>query len=596
MANPGAESRRMESQRNKARVIAALERGELLKELLPRLGIAKKTYEMWRYHDKKFVTQADAARTTAAAYGDEKPKINKNQHGQAFDFAQERMYYFGHESPAFHLEMAQAYESIAPGTILMILLPPLHGKTTMFEDYMTLRFGHKPTTRSHVGSESQSLSKKILKRIKNRLDPAPGNVKLDEFIRKYGPFAPPKDERAQQGQAWAATHFDIWTRYAAHDDERDYSMAALGFGSQVIGSRSDFLYVDDVQSRRTLNLTEKMFDEFQQDWVSRPADEGSTAIAGNRVDEGDFYEKVDDEWDTDLLKIIRYPAVVTRFNEHGQEEAQPLWPGRWTMEKLEQRKEMHGEDAWERNWMQRPKAVRTQVFNEEKLRACLNPLLPYYHLSPGEPIYIGVDPALGTGRCAFVAIAVQDGIIRLVAIREETGLQNYDQILGILEQMVLDLQLKGGVVTDVIFEENAFQKGLVQDKYVEEMRSRYGFSPRGHLTGTNKYDENVGIPSIPYTVNRQELVIPYAADDTTRYWTDEFISQCLQWKPHVKGTKLRMDILMAFWFAWILWRDRRGSKPDPNSQWRMSTPMLGTKTRGLILPRGYAPSMSGAGR
>jgi hypothetical protein len=594
MANPGATARRRESLQNKARVIHAVGEGAMVKDALVNLGIAKKTYDSWRYHDKDFVAKLDSARNTSLAYIEGKPKATPNQHGETFDFAQERLYYFGHESPPFHLEMVEAYENNTPGTILMILLPPLHGKTTMFEDYMTLRYAHRPTTRAHVGSESQSLARKVLKRIRNRLDPAPGNRKLDELIEKYGPFAPPKDERAQSGQAWAATHFDIWTRYQEHDDERDYSMAALGFGSQVIGSRSDFLYVDDVQSRKTLNLTEKMFDEFQQDWVSRPADEGVTAIAGNRVDEGDFYEKVDDEWDSDLLKIIRYPAIVPRFDEHGHESLQPLWPGRWTMEKLELRKKMHGDDAWERNWMQRPKAVRTQTFNEPMLQSCYNPLLPYYTVNQGEPIYIGVDPGFGT--TAMVAFAVQHGTIRLVAIKEERNLVNNQQILGHLEQMVLDLQLRGGQVTDVVFEENAFQKGLIQDEQLDLMRARYGFSVRGHLTGTNKYDENVGIPSIPYTMNRQEIAIPYAADDNTRFWTNEFVQQCLAWKPHVKGTKLRQDILMAFWFAWILWRDRRGSKPNPNAVWETSHKLQGRPTRGLILPRGYAPSMSGVHR
>lgn len=451
-------------------------KGKSHKDIQADLQIAKATYESWRYHDKKFAAMVDSTRANAQAYQELKPQATSNK---SFDFAQERKYFFGHDSPPFHLEMVQAFEQTQAGNIAMFLLPPEHGKTTMFEDYATLKLAHSPTTRMHVASESQSLSKKILKRVRNRLDPAPGNPRLNELRRTYGPFAPPPEDKVL-GQPWAATHFDVYQRYVQDggDDERDYSMAALGFGSQIIGSRSDILYLDDMQSRKTLNLTEKHFDEFQQDWLSRPGARGITVIAGNRVDEGDIYEAIDDAFDSDLLTIVRYPAILPN--------GEPLWPDRWPLPMLEKERKKHGDDVWERNWMQRPKAVRSQTFNEQMIDQCKNPLLPWYHVNHGEPIYIGVDPGIAPATTAVVGIAIQHGMIRLVSLRQTRNLRNNAEILATVEQEIADLQIRGGIVTDVCFEENAFQKGLVQDPYLEQLERNYGFTARGHLTGMNK--------------------------------------------------------------------------------------------------------------
>ena len=51
------------------------------------------------------------------------------------DFADFRKVYFGMDTPWFHQYAVEAYENAPPGSITLILWPPEHGKTTLFEDF-----------------------------------------------------------------------------------------------------------------------------------------------------------------------------------------------------------------------------------------------------------------------------------------------------------------------------------------------------------------------------------------------------------------------------------------------------------------------------
>ena len=98
------------------------------------------------------------------------------------------------------------------------------------------------------------------------------------------------------------------------------------------------------------------------------------------------------------------------------------------------------------------------------------------------------------------------------------------------------------------------------------MTERYGFRVREHLTGVNKYDETIGIPSMALSFMRGEIDIAYADDPVTRHQANELIRQLKSWRPLVRGTKLRQDRVMALWFIWILWRQRKQAFDVDSSQ------------------------------
>jgi hypothetical protein len=583
--------------------ILAAEGHKTLRAIREELGISERNYFTWR-EDPKFKARLESARARAAALraGGELPRhLGVPQ----FDFAAERLYYFGNQSPAYQLEVVDAMQHLGPGNVLLVLLPPNHGKTTIFEDFATLSLAHDPSKRHHIGSETGSLSEKILGRVRSRLDNQGGDRRLQELIERFGPFAPQSGEAKRLSQPWRADRFDVWRK--AKFDERDYSMAAVGFDSQVIGARSDHLHADDMQSRRTLGRTDAFIDKFTQDWLSRPGKQGITTIVGNRVDEGDIYEALMERLDPDILHVVRYPALVERDGVVG-----PLWPktcpdpcpvhGRstdcpgWSLEELDKEHRKHGDAVWERNWMQRPQARGLKTFDESIVDSCLNPMRRLGDITRDAAHVIGLDPAIGgrrstnSGRNAITAWEFTSSGITLVAAREDQTLMNTQQILGAVEDIICTIRAGGGYVTDLVVEENAFQKGLVQDSQLRGMAEHYGFAVRPHVTGANKYDENVGVPSMVHSMLKQEIVLPWAADDYTRKWVKELRAQMLAWRPRTSGVALRQDLLMSSWFVWLLWRQRRGvAIQSRRGTWKTERRLPYQPTNSLVLPRGVVP-------
>jgi len=577
--------RREASLRKRKAFVELMRTGSSIKEACTEVGISRSNYEFWRTSDKRFVGAVDRARlewlTSIGMTLPDRPV------SAGFDFAAERLYWFGHESPWFQLEIISAIEHLPPGHILLVLLPPGHGKTTLYEDFVTLRLGHNPSLRNHVGSESQSLSKKILHRVRSRLDPIPGWTKMEEFVMAYGPFAPPKDETRRQGQAWTGTHFDIWRK--REFDERDFSMAALGFGSQIIGSRSDHLHVDDVQSMKTLAQTESYVDQFTQDWLSRPLDQGITDIMGNRIDEGDFYEGVMDSIPSDILHVIRYPALYD-YGTPQSPDVRPLWEERFSAEGIEQMRAKVGDVRFARNWQQRPRAVRMKTFDEDTVTKTFLPLRSLGTVQEGKAHVVGLDPGFGTS--AIAACQLDDNGMTVTQLREDRGFYNNEQVLNAVRDVMADIVRRGGIVTDLVIESNAYQKGLMRDPQTLRLQDHYGCAIRPHQTSGDRNDENIGIPSMVHTMNRGELHIPYADDDHTRFWVDELKAQLLAWKPKVPGSRLRMDLLMALYFCWVLWRNRGGVFTPSPMDWTTANKSPYNSGRGLVLPRGYNPVLT----
>jgi hypothetical protein len=534
---------------NRKLFLEALEQHGSIEDSLKIAGVTRSAYEKWRQRIPDFRAKADAIKLRFALEGPPETEVGTFQ-----DFRKE---YFEHLSPWFHIRAIEAYENTPPGNITLILWPPEHGKTTLAEDYFCYKLATNPEFRITVGSEGQDMARKILGRIRSRMEP---HGPFPRYVAKYGPFVPQNASGRKTAQPWGADYFSVFKKN--RHDERDYSMVSLGWRSKIAGTRTDHLHIDDIQSRVSLNLTEQMFEIFRQDWITRPGENGRTSINGTRVGEDDFYERVMNEIDGDILSVIRFPAIVT--NNDGEPE--PLWPEMFSMDALDRIRRKVGEEAWSRNYMQEPTSSASATFTDESIQKCLNPLRSTLHDPPKDcAIYIGLDPALGGNNCVMAATPHEDKL-KILFLREDIGLTRNEQILGIVEDTVLRCHKNGASVSDVVIEAMVFQKGLSRDDRLIEMTDQYGFRVREHLTGMNKYDESIGIPSMALSFMRGDIEIPYAGDPQTRHQADELIRQLKSWRPLKRGTKLRQDRVMALWFIWILWRQRRQAFKVDTSQ------------------------------
>jgi hypothetical protein len=544
-----------------------------LKEALRIIGVGYEAYRQWRKRDKQFAAEVDRIRAGEQF-------TNGEYNGTHASFAKE---FFDMEYSWFQLVFLQELEELPPGNILMALWPPEHGKTTTYENYVSEMVALNPNRRNTVASENQQIARKIIGRIKNRMEP---NGPFPKFVDRWGPFKSPVGlGQNKVPQPWGADHFNVFKK--SQHDERDYSLMALGVGSSIVSTRTDHLHIDDVQSVKTSGQTNRIEDWFRQDALTRPGEHGITTIAGTRVGEDDIYSRLADDPDLEgILKVIKFKAIVTDF-ETGEEK--PLWPERYTMEMLDRQKRKVGQDAWDRNYMQSPGSSNSnRTFTDEMVDNCLNPLISLSHEVPNDHIvYIGLDPALGSNNCVIACEVSPDNRLIIRRIREDTGFRRNEQIMQALDSVVSSCNLTGRV-TDVVIETKNFQAGLARDERLLEMQAHYGFALREHLTGWNKYDESVGVASMCESFMRQEIVLPWAGDDYTRNEIGELIKQLKAWRPGARGNKLRQDRVMALWFVWILWRQRWKQAFDSQEfdGWRVKgSPWKGSKT-GLVIPLG----------
>lgn len=495
----------------------------------------------------------------------------------AMDFVEARFNYFGYETPWFQLATVDAYQRAKPGDIVFVLMPPEHGKTTLTEDDLTLAIAKNNNIMITLVSEGERMAQKMSSRIQRRLM---ADGPFPDLVFDTGPYEP-QEGQAQQ-QPWGVK---AWTVYGANmsADQRDFTMAIGGWRSAIAGTRANRLHLDDLQSLRSLGQTEDMWMRFRQDMLSRPGETGITTANGTRVGPRDFYARVDQEFrGEDFYQKIEFPAIVL---DNDTQEPKPLWEydpktgTGYTMEALERLRKKVGEEAWWRNYMQNPKSNELEVFSEKGIAKCQNPMrsysmskdqLPESEVRNGE-CWITVDPSIG-GRNIVAAMHPEADKLWVLAMREDTGLPRNSAIAEVVDQVAGELKAKGWRPTMLVIEAMAFQKGLMEDEAINEVADRHGMRLESHLTGSNKYDEEVGIPSMASSVESGLIDLPYA-DDTDRFKTDLLLSEFRAWKPirdkatgrmkFQRGTQLRQDMLMALWFGWIWWINLyAGSKAD----------------------------------
>lgn len=515
--------------------VAAMRDGCTLPEACARVGVANGTYRKWRIKYREFAAEVDMYRLAPH-------ELTVGFNGT---FAQFREKYFGMKSTWFHILIINAIENAQPGSITVILIPPEHGKTTLMEDYCNYKLAIDPQTRISYGSGKQGHSKKVLRRIMGRMIPE-GPAK--EYVIRFGPFAPQEDNRRKVPQAWNADYFDVFKK--ADFDERDYNMVALGMTAQIQGTRTDLLIVDDPQSLETLGQTDQITEKFRQDWLSRVGKDGRTICVGTRVGDWDFWQAL---MDADIIdNLICIPA-------HDPERGW-LWPENYNEAFYEKKKKVVGPVAWARNYMQDPISSGEETFTEEIINKALNPLRSIIMAperranDPAIPVYIGIDPSIGgknaTGACAFYRDKMT-----VLDIRTDQGLTDTAQLAQVAEDMIVRYNIPGiSVSKTVVAETMAFQKALETDPAFEDLKTRYGITLRGHLTNYNKLDPELGVAAMVRSFQMGEIEIPYAQDELTQHRIGRLIAELRAWRPNVRGSKLRQDLVMVMWFLWLQWR------------------------------------------
>lgn len=489
------------------------------------VGIAMHTYYQWRNSLPAFRGQCDLARQNW--YN----TISGSDITKWDEFSAFRKRFFRMDTYYPHAMMIDAIETAGPMDVTLILVAPETGKTTLLEDKICEILARDPDRRVAYISESSGHSVKVGSRIRRRMT---DRVDFGDYISQFGPFY--EDNQERNGKPWSTHYFTV---FKAGHDERDYSFEARGGTSSIQGSRVDDLFLDDIQSIKSLNNTALLIQKMRQEWITRVGRIGRIFIIGNRVGNGDFYEKLIE------LGLIDRLVEIPILNSSGHSTIPELWPD----EDLAKRKIQVGDEVWARTYMQDPQAASSVTF-PPAVREKFKDYGRKVEKLPGLPVVMSLDPAIGGG-CSITVGQYNQKYLYVVDQETRYGLGRTEEILTFCEQYIRTYR-----PDDFIIEMMAFQQALGKDDRMLALQSKYGFRIYPHTTGDNKFDPNFGVASMATSIRSQEMTIPWG-DTEAEAKFEPLLHELERWRPHVRGVKLRMDAIMSLWFMHLFWMSQR---------------------------------------
>jgi hypothetical protein len=537
----------------RAQVLEYVQGGMTVIDACMKVGVSRHVIPQWRVRDKRW----------AAAFDIAKANHHAGVAPRDLTSAQFSLRYFGHVRTNFQQQWIDTVQKLRPGNIHLALWPPEYGKTTTFEDYATEKVARTQTWRSTVASEDNDISKRIVGKIRRRLE---SNGPTPLLVKDWGPFRPLTNSAAADriSLPWNNDHFTISSRMA--DDERDHTMLAIGWRGSTVSLRTDHLHVDDLQSLKTFGQTPKQLQWFRQDALSRPGETGITTICGTRVEDGDFYEALIEDPELDgILEVSMYPAIYK--DEHGNDCA--LNPLKHDLDALDRIRRKIKDPAFDRNYLMKPNASKTKyTFGEEGWARAKMPSKTLNSpdlWNPDKPkptMVFALDPGMDPGVCTLGGWVMTEDAMRLAYFAESNKFLTNEEIIAQL-QAACRWAAPHYRLKNVIVEAKNFQRGLARDERLVALANNYSLRISEHLTGINKYDESIGLASMAGDWNAGKIQLPYSEDAETQTEMDEMWRQFKKWVPSpvtglvARGNKVRYDRLMMTWFAWIWWVDHR---------------------------------------
>lgn len=569
--------------------LEGIAKGATSKQALEATGrISLKTVENWRAGDKDFARKADEIRESRKSQ-----KMRGVQRDAAtLDFASWRKQYLDQdtyphqqawidviEGKGYAPRKGESYDPSDP-TRIIINVPPFHAKSqTITVEYVLYRVCMNPNIRVVIVSKTSDLAKKFLYQIKLYMT----SHQYTELQIAYAPEGGFKPTR-EAGAKWGAQAIYV---SGVDADQKDPTVQALGLGSQIYGTRSDLIIMDDCIVGGNAGQYEQQITWLESEVENRVRD-GLILIVGTRLAPKDMYSELRNG-DRYLAgrspwSYLRQPAVL-EFDEDPA-NWKTLWP--YTTKPLEtgQKPEADGRySAWpgermarERN--KKPPRIWSLVYQQEDVSedAIFHPVCvmgsvnrsrkpgPLRAGAMGHPhngmegqyIVASMDPAMSGDTFTLVeSVDKSDGKRRVLnAWLKSSPTPKYirDIIMSVTEDFG---------VHEWVIEQNAFQLFLVHDEEIQRFCQTRGVKITPHYTSRNKQDPDFGVASMaPLFGNLKRhadgvrsgldhdgnnlIELP---DPDMSEGIKALIEQLTTWQPGKLGKDLKQDGPMSLWFA-----------------------------------------------
>ncbi|MCA1832564.1 MAG: hypothetical protein LC750_07505 [Actinobacteria bacterium] len=472
-------------------------------------------------------------------------------------FPEFRKKYFGFDTLAHHARIIGAIEAAKPLSVTMILGPPQCAKTAILEDYFCWKLGADPNFRICVISEAQNHARKVIKHVQERMT---DKAQYAAFIDDFGPFRLDPETKDRNGaydrdfrRPWNA---DYCTVEKASNDDRDFSLEVKSAKSQIRGARYDLVVLDDIQSDKNFNDSVRLLETLRLEIFTRLSPQGHIVIIGNRVKAHDFYERaLEAEGLIDAL--VKIPAIG--------EDGQSYWPERFPLEDMQTIQAKVGPIVWDTVYMQKAVSKVGATFTDDVLAKCLDRSRTLGQTDVGVDTLSGCDPAL-VNFAAFVTVAYNREKLWVLDIEAHNH-------LGSNEGMIRHIERISGVYgpTRWIIEYDGQGRSLVEDTRLRQSAENFNFRISKHETAGSKSEPVYGVTAMVSGFRNRQIVLPYG-DERTRRAVDALLTELREWRPDVPQRLMRSDRLMALWFVWKYWQERRGSMFQDPSVFRRGVP------------------------
>jgi hypothetical protein len=249
------------------KVLTQLKQGQTIKMAMESVGRSEAAFRQWTLTEPSFKEQADKARLDSKGI---KTDLAELKNIAFEDFSQEFLdtTLFDHhldwvdlvegKEPRF-LHPSMTYEQGASNRVL-INVPPEHAKSTVITiNYVTYRLAVDPNVRIIIVSKTQGMARKFLSAIKTRLS-HPNWTKLQVAFGPQGGYK-------ADSNTWSADMIYLGT--GRDSGEKDPTVQALGFGSQIYGARADLIILDDVVMNANAHEWEKQIEWLQKEVITR---------------------------------------------------------------------------------------------------------------------------------------------------------------------------------------------------------------------------------------------------------------------------------------------------------------------------------------
>jgi len=562
------------------KVLALLEQGSTITAAMAAVGRQDTAFRQWVMQDESFKEKADKARLAGKGVKVDLAELKNISYPDfstqfldttLFDHQLNWLDLIEGREPRWNPD-AMTYEPGDPKRVL-INVPPEHAKsTTITTNYTLYTIVTNPNARVIIVSKTQGMARKFLGAIKTRLS-HPAYMKLQTA---FGPNGGYKADATQ----WSADMIYLGT--GRDSGEKDPTVQALGFGSQIYGARADLIILDDVVMGSNAHEWEKQIEWLQKEVITRLGRHGKLLIVGTRVAPIDLYKMIrsGDQW-TGGKTPFTYCAMpaVLEFDEN-PDNWKTLWPRtniqendideqfkdglypKWDGASLFKRRSEVAPSIWAMVYQQED-VESDSIFPPACVAGSVNGMRkrgPLKYDTPGHPQHIegtytviGFDPAV-SGRSAFVAVTYNraDGMVYVL------DCVNMADPTPQKETALIHEWVEKYNPQEFRVEINAHQKYYAMDTDLRNYLAQWGCQLNSHFTGKNKWDTSFGVASMASLFGslndsrfQDNNIIELPSNEGSE-GLKSLVQQLITWKP---DTKNPTDCVMALWFAIIRCRE-----------------------------------------